>query len=126
MLDEEREWDYEVTQLVRAVDGDTFDLQLQKRFDFGFHLEVTCAWKLRFRLLSIDAWEKNQAGGAAATAFATSWITEALAVPGSVLRGQTFKTDHFGRWLIDLYRTDGEVVHLYVEMLNRGFGKGGD
>lgn len=101
---DDRQWDYQIVDLTRAVDGDTFDLTLSKRMDFGFRLIEDKFWTTRFRLLDIDTWETNQAGGAAATNFAERWIEEALA--DEVLRGQTHKTDHFGRWLIDLYRSD--------------------
>jgi len=36
--------------------------------------------------------------------FAGDWID--AAIYDDVCRGQTFKTDNFGRWLIDLYRLD--------------------
>lgn len=99
-----RDWDYGVVACVRTVDGDTFDLTLTKQVDFGFRLIEDKYWTTRFRLLGIDAWEASQAGGSAATAFATGWISRA--VGDQVLRGQTSMTDHFGRWLIDLYRSD--------------------
>jgi endonuclease YncB( thermonuclease family) len=99
------QYDYKITKSIRTVDGDTFDLTLNKTIsDFGFYLVQEMYWSTRFRLLDIDTWEANQAGGAAATRFADFWIKSAIA--DEVLRGQTFKTDHFGRWLIELYRTD--------------------
>lgn len=101
---EPRTWDYEVTKLIRAVDGDTYDLRLEREMDFGFRLTETKAWESRFRILHINAPEKRSAGGSASTQYATIWINAALAE--GVLRGQTHKTDDFGRWLIDLYRTD--------------------
>jgi endonuclease YncB( thermonuclease family) len=99
-----REWDYRVAALVRVVDGDTFDLTLEKEMDFGFYLLETKRWSGRFRLAGVDTPEKNEAGGSAATSFAAAWISSALG--SDMLRGQTFKTDSFGRWLIDLYRID--------------------
>lgn len=99
-----REWDYRVTECIRTVDGDTFDLTLHKSMDFGFRLVEDKHWSMRFRLLGIDTPEPNQAGGAAATEFANTWIKGAIY--DDMLRGQTFKTDNFGRWLIDLYRLD--------------------
>lgn len=104
-----REWDYRVTACIRIVDGDTFDLTLHKRMDFGFYLHEDKYWSSRFRLLGLDTWETNQAGGAAATQFAREWIEAAIF--HDVLRGQTFKADNFGRWLIVLYRVDtGETL----------------
>jgi endonuclease YncB( thermonuclease family) len=117
---DDRQWDYQIVDLVRAVDGDTFDLTLTKRMDFGFHLRECKFWTTRFRLLDIDTWETNQAGGAAATNFAERWLEEAL--DAEVLRGQTHKTDHFGRWLIDLYRADSGN-HLAEELAAAGHQK---
>lgn len=100
-------YDYQVAEVIRVVDGDTYDLTLTKRMDFGFHLTEVKSWAARFRLLKIDAWETNQAGGAKATHDASDWLMDAW--HSDVLRGTTYKateTDHFGRYLIDLYRTD--------------------
>lgn len=118
-MSEPRTWDYRVVALVRTVDGDTFDLTIEKRIDFGFRLIEDKRWTSRFRLLGVDAYERNEAGGSAATAYADAWIKAAIA--DDVLRGQTFKTDNFGRWLIDLYRLDvGE--HLHQQMIAAGLG----
>jgi endonuclease YncB( thermonuclease family) len=107
---DQSEWDYRVTKCIRTVDGDTFDLTLNKTIpNFGFYLVQEMFWSTRFRLLDIDTWETNQAGGAAASLAADIWIKQSI-IEG-VLRGQTFKTDNFGRWLIDLYRTDTQI-HL--------------
>lgn len=100
-------WDYRVIALFRAVDGDTYDLTVEKRMDFGFRLVEDKRWSMRFRLLGVDTPETNEAGGAAATAFAQEWI--ATAIRADVLRGRTQKADSFGRWLIDLYRVDTGV-----------------
>jgi endonuclease YncB( thermonuclease family) len=119
-MNEPRVWDYRVTELLRTVDGDTADLTVEKRMDFGFRLIEDKTWSARFRLLNVDTWETNQAGGAAATRFADQWIAQAIYA--DVLRGQTFKTDSFGRWLIDLYRTDtGE--HLADALIREGHGR---
>ena len=117
---EPRVWDYQVTDLIRCVDGDTHDLTLSKRMDFGFRLIEDKQWSTRFRLLGVDAHEMNQAGGSAARDFAQWWIVGAIA--DDVLRGQTFKSDNFGRWLIDLYRADtGE--HLADALIRTGHGE---
>jgi endonuclease YncB( thermonuclease family) len=112
-------WDYRVIQLLRTVDGDTFDLTIEERMDFGFYLVEDKRWSSRFRLLGVDTYERNEAGGAAATAYSDTWIKEAI--HADVLRGTTAKTDSFGRWLIDLYRSDtGE--HLAPLLISRGHG----
>lgn len=100
----ERTWDYRVVECHRVVDGDTYDLTVEKRMDFGFRLVEDKRWATRFRLLGADTPETNEAGGSAATAFAKEWIE--TAIRDDVLRGQTVKADNFGRWLIALYRTD--------------------
>jgi len=99
----QRDWDYKVVGLIKPVDGDTYDLIVEKEMDFGFHLIERKRWASRFRLLHADAWEHNQAGGAAAKSFATQWISARINT--ECLRGQTFKSDSFGRYLIDLYDT---------------------
>ena len=118
-MSDPRVWDYAVTELIRAVDGDTFDLTVEKRQDFGFRLIEDKQWSTRFRLLGVNTPETNQAGGAAATEYAAAWIAAAIAVGG--LRGQTFKTDNFGRWLIDLYRPD-DGQHLAAALIRDGHG----
>lgn len=112
-------WDYRVTQLLRAVDGDTFDLTIEKRMDFGFYLVEDKQWSTRFRLLGVDTWERNEAGGSAATAYSEAWIKKAIA--DDVLRGATAKADNFGRWLIDLYRSD-TADHLAPLLILEGHG----
>lgn len=99
-----REWDYSVVQVIRVVDGDTYDLTLEKEMDFGFYLREKKRWSHRFRLLGVDTPERGEPGFAAATAFAEAWL--AGAIGAGMLRAQTYKTDSFGRWLVDLYRID--------------------
>lgn len=117
---EPRTWDYRIVALVRTVDGDTFDLTLEKRMDFGFRLIEDKRWSTRFRLLGVDTPELNQAGGAAARDYADAWIRDAIAA--DVLRGQTHKADNFGRWLIDLYRID-TGQHLAGALIDNGHGR---
>lgn len=119
MTDEPRTWDYAVPELIRTIDGDTFDLTVEKHFDFGFRLIENKRWSSRFRLLGVDTWEMNEAGGAAARTRADAWIRAAIG--DGVLRGQTFKADNFGRWLIDLYRAD-TGAHLADVLIAEGHG----
>lgn len=116
-MSEPRLWDYAVADLLRAVDGDTYDLTLSKRMDFGFRLIEDKRWSTRFRLLGVDTPETNEAGGAAATLYAIQWIS--TAIHDDVLRGQTLKSDNFGRWLIDLYRADTKE-HLSESLISSG------
>lgn len=119
-MTEERTWDYRVTSLTRVVDGDTYDITLEKRMDFGFRLIEDKRWTSRFRLLGVDTPEMNEANGAAAKWMAEEWIKDAI--NDDVLRGQTFKTDSFGRWLIDLYRADTQE-HLGHALINEGLAE---
>lgn len=116
-MPEQRIWDFKVVNLIRAVDGDTYDLTLEKEMIFGFYLSEKKQWSSRFRLLGCDTWEMNEAGGAAARRYAEGWIQ--AGITADVLRGQTFKTDNFGRWLIDLYRTD-DLITLSTELISLG------
>lgn len=110
---------YKITNLLRTVDGDTVDLTVEKTMVFGFYLEDRKHWSTRFRLLGVDTYERNEAGGSAATAFTDAWIKDAILA--DVLVGETFKADSFGRWLIDLWRIDtGE--HLKDALIEGGHG----
>lgn len=114
-------YDYRVAELKRAVDGDTYDLRLTRRVDYGFYLVEEKSWAMRFRLLGANTWEANEAGGAAATQAATAWIQ--AAIRDDVLRIVSHKTDNFGRWLGDLYRADtGD--HLADHLAAGGHVKG--
>jgi len=87
--------DYEYNaRVVRIVDGDTFDADV----DLGFHLTS----RLRFRLLGIDAPEMRESAGPAAKA----WLTEAIPVDKAV-HIRTEKGDSFGRWLAVVYGDAG-------------------
>lgn len=115
-------YDYEVTAILRVVDGDTFDLTVARKQDFGFYQYEEKSWSTRFRLVrqygtGVDTPETNEAGGAAATEWARDWLATAL--EAGVLRGQTYKADDFGRWLIDLYRTD-TAEHLGDALIAAG------
>lgn len=118
-MSEPRTWDYGVVILVKTVDGDTWQLTLEKTVDdFGFYLQDTKRWESRFRLVGVDIVELRQPRGYEARDYSDWWIRGAITA--DVLRGQTYKTDNFGRWLIDLYRTDtGE--HLDDALRSAGF-----
>lgn len=100
-------YDYKVTQLVKVVDGDTYDLTVEKELDFGFQFHPTMRWTARFRLKDADTPERGEENYNQAIDFSRTWITHRL--DRGVLRGTTFKPTTpmpdgaFGRWLIDLY-----------------------
>lgn len=82
---------YAVRRVVRVVDGDTVDLDV----DLGFHLSAV----LRFRLLGVDTPERSDPLFGAAAAFTRAW----LIARAPRLRVATSKADGFGRWLADVY-----------------------
>jgi micrococcal nuclease len=97
---------YRVANVVRVVDGDTYDLAL----DVGFRVLMT----LRIRLLGYDCPESRKGSaferGAAssAKAEAAAWFASVdLAPAGGVLWVRTEKDpDDFGRWLGEVWMED--------------------
>jgi len=100
-------------QLVRVIDGDTADLEL----DVGMHgrrIE-------RLRLFGIDCPERRgdtKAAGDAATVYALAWCMRAaqsamgLVYADWPLFVQTFKSDAFGRYLALVWnRTSGACLN---------------
>jgi endonuclease YncB( thermonuclease family) len=74
-------------QVVRVVDGDTFDVTMRA------WLNVTV--NERVRVLNVDAWEMRQALGPQAKRFAVQWLADHAA--GLMLT--TCERDSFGRIL---------------------------
>jgi endonuclease YncB( thermonuclease family) len=94
------------------VDGDTVDLDIVVKLDFGFHHYSTDLWKLRMRLNGLDTPENGQVNHDEATAF-----SEAHAPVGSLLRAKMTKmptsyanTEKYGRYLVELF-ANGEDVN---------------
>lgn len=112
-------YDYRVRRVLRVVDGDTVDLEL----DLGFHLTTA----LRFRLLGVDTPERGQPGYLEAKDYVARWLADALARPDLLeVRARTAKADSFGRWLVALVAVehDGhEVADLSAELLEAGLAK---
>lgn len=88
-------------RLVRVVDADTVDLDL----DLGFQLERRNG---RYRLARIDAPEVNTEAGKAAKHV----LLERLQAAASLLV-VTSKADSFGRWLAEVY-ADGSNVNDWL------------
>lgn len=109
-------YDYEVAEVHRVVDGDTFDLTVAWEVDHGFYLTERKLWRTRFRLYGIDIFESSTIIGRDATQFAATWLADRA----GVLRAATYKPDSFGRWLADIYSGDG---YLRVAMKEAGFMK---
>lgn len=107
-------WHYRC-ELVRVVDGDTIDLDV----DLGFYMTA----RIRVRLLDIDTPEMRGAerpDGLKAKEFVEEWFRQA-----EDLVVQTRKTGKYGRWLADIWRTtpatnwdvDGDVTRSLVNDL---------
>lgn len=124
------DYQYRVLAVENVVDGDTVDLTIdliELTIDPGFRLNLNLRGFLtatyRFRLLDVDAFEKNKPGGKQATEFVRLW----LATPDGEMWVRSFKDaspdpDSFGRWLIQLEdRVDGSIVHsLNADLISAG------
>lgn len=103
---------YSLRSLVRVIDGDTLDVDL----DLGFNLVL----RQRIRLIGIDTPELTRPGervaAEAAKAFTQSW----LLAPGAILV-QTTKDDKYGRMLGDFFR-DGQLS-LTAALVDAGLAK---
>lgn len=101
-------------ELVKVVDGDTVDLNL----DLGFYMRAS----LRFRIVGMDTPELR--GGTpetkAAAKVARDYVYDKLS-KASRITVRTSKADSFGRWLADLTYYDETFSHnLGKEMIDLG------
>jgi len=87
--------------LIRVVDGDTLRLTL----DLGFHIRRL---DQPYRLLRIDAPEMNTEAGKAAKGWLEMFLIE------KPLTAQTFKSDSFGRFLIEAWANGENVADALV------------
>ena len=83
-------------EVVRVVDGDTFDMRAQ------VWLNVTVTE--RVRVLGVDAKEAREPGGAEATAFARAWLEK------GPVRVRACGRDSFGRVLGIVTNASGETL----------------
>lgn len=98
--------------VVRWVDGDTVDLDI----DLGFKITT----HQRIRLQGVDTPERGQEGFHEATKFC-----EEFAPSGSQVTIRTYKTGKFGRWLGTIYRhPDPRSLNatLVIEGLAKEYG----
>ena len=104
----EKIYEYENVKLVRVIDGDTVELDI----DQGNH----CHWVGKFRLAGIDAAEsrtKTKAAGDAATAFLRKLLAD------DITTVRTHKPDKYGRWLVQIWTDRSESVNQ--RMLIEGY-----
>jgi len=105
-------YEYAAT-LVRVVDGDTIDVNL----DLGFRVH----FETRIRLARINAPERYAEGKGGKEA--TAWLTEALPTAVNELMLRTAKPlqDKYGRYLAEVFvRREGNLVDVNAEMVAAG------
>lgn len=96
------EFRYRAT-LVRAIDGDTYEMLV----DLGFHVHR----RLTVRLQGVDAWELGQPGGPDARAFAERQMWDAREVTV-----QSYKDrQSFARWVCDVWVDGVPLARLLAE-----------
>ena len=97
-------YDYKIKQILRIIDGDTFDF----RIDLGFNI----LHDIRVRLNGINTPEsrtrdlKEKALGFKAKALSKKWLESA-----KELRLRTNKSGKFGRYLGEVINERGEVLN---------------
>ena len=98
-------------KIVRIVDGDTFDAEV----DLGFNMTL----KTRFRLADIDTPELRIEEQHEAAVKAKRFLEEKLL--GGTYYLVSHKSDIFGRWLATVYLDDGSTINGL--MLKEGLAK---
>ena len=97
---------------------------MRKELDFGFYVRQTQTYTNSFRLVGIDAPETRGVNAdVIAAKLATSRLVELLA--SGAIRAVTYKSDSFGRWLVDLYvlQQDGTDLHVNQALIDEGLAK---
>ena len=100
-------------KLIKVVDGDTVDMDI----DAGLH----CHRIERLRLLKINAPEvtgPTREAGLAAKEYVKNWFAAASA-SNATLVIQTYKSDVFGRYLADIWRTS-DGANLNDQLIESG------
>jgi micrococcal nuclease len=93
-------------EVVRIIDGDTLVLDL----DLGFHIRT----RITARLLGVDTAETHGVShdsaeyraGKVQEQFVREWLSEA-----ERLSVRTNKQGKYGRWLTDIFNSDGECLN---------------
>ena len=94
-------------KLIRAVDGDTADLEL----DLGLRQYT----RDRFRLLGVDTPERGQEGYREAKEFLQS-------LDGCNLLVYTSKMGKYGRWLAEIYVEGSQDKSFNQSIIDLGYG----
>lgn len=87
-------------KILRAVDGDTAEIQ----FDLGFHVYTI----QRVRLARINAPERGQPGATEATQYLSQFQDKEVTV-------RTSKSDKYGRYIAELITDKGNVSDLMLQ-----------
>jgi endonuclease YncB( thermonuclease family) len=111
------EYSYDDCTVLNWVDGDTLDMDVRAHFDMGFKVKITGQYTGRFRLYGIDAFERREPLGPAATAFALRKMPV-----GSAVCARTFRDpDNFGRYLATLWLPGFPEETINAELVSIGF-----
>lgn len=109
----EQKWVFTAT-LRRVIDGDTLDMDI----DQGMH-----AHRIeRLRLLRVNAPEMHgdtKVAGEASKNYVIAWFDALLFTSGSSIVIQTYKSDVFGRYLAEVWRTS-DGANLADDLLAAG------
>tara|TARA_R100000306_G_C4342621_1_gene126024 strand:- start:466 stop:768 length:303 start_codon:yes stop_codon:yes gene_type:complete len=91
-------------KVIRAVDGDTVDLDV----DLGFHINI----RIRTRLLGVDTPERGHQDFAKATNILIDLLNEQKDEEGYVTI-QTEKTGKYGRWLVNINGVNESLAKVW-------------
>ena len=83
-------------RLVKIVDGDTIDVDIDLGFGTWLHGK-------RLRLYGLDTPEKNTPEGVKAKQYTIDWLTKALAETSVVVKTLSDKPDKYGRILATVH-----------------------
>lgn len=104
---------YEDCTVVRWVDGDTLVMKARAHFDMGFKMVITGQFEGHFRLSGIDAWERRDPLGPAATAYVNRTMPA-----GTTVCAETFKDpDSFGRYLAKVWLPGYEDLSINAQLV---------
>lgn len=106
-MTERLDYTYDLYLFTRAVDGDTVDMTVMRKIDFGFKQVDHKFYTGRFRLVNVDTPERGEANYREAGYYVAQWIEN-----HPILKVDTHKDpDNFGRYLADIYvPTTGESL----------------
>lgn len=102
-------------RLVKVIDGDTIDVDIDLGFGTWLHSK-------RLRLWGLDTPEKNTPEGVKSTKFTVDWVSKSINKSGMlVVRTVSDKPDKYGRILASVYGATS--VSLNDELLLSGNAK---